>query len=361
MHMRTVLLSLLVVVGLALGGCTTPSNSGAGSDDGLGSGAIGSPKEVQATDTTGGIRGVVVDQAVRPIKGATVTVSGNGVAKDLTTDAGGTFSVSGLPAGTYLVKSSHPLYDSAQQSVEVKAGIKNPPVVKVQLNQKVFAKPYLVTKKYKGFIVCSIGAAFVASEECGEGVGSPRTTCSEGAPPPCVDNPVSPGQRVAHQGDNNVQFDFYVDGSFVRTILIEQVWTANSQATGQFYTVAPAVNWTCDPGCGGNQLGDMTGPSPLTSRIQVENGTAIANPSAIQAAETTYENQTITSATKLTTFTWPAWGDCGGISSAKDNPVCLAQFNNAAGQEFQLFVSAFYYLPAPADWSFLKGSADPFA
>jgi hypothetical protein len=380
--MQKALLSVLLVAGLALAGCSS-SPSGAGSDDGgLGSGAIGSPKEVQATSTTGGIRGVVVDQAVRPIKGATVTVSGNGVAKDATTDAGGTFSVSGLPAGTYLLKSSHSLYDSAQQSVEVKAGVKNPPIVKVLLTQKAFAKPYMVTSLFKGFIVCSIGAGIVASEECGEGVGLP-----------CLPSPADQAPFFCHrfggQGDNKVLHDFYVDGPFVRSIIVEQVWTPNSDKTGQFYTVAPATNWTCDPGCGGNQLGDMTGSSPLLSRIEVKDGIAIANKPIVKAGGTTWNNQTVTAGTKFSTFTWPAW-DAGGpfatgvsdnatgpdfsasnptalkpdpngvAGQANNHPEGMTQFNNAANQDFQLLVSSFYYLPAPEGWSFVKGSADPF-
>jgi hypothetical protein len=334
---------------MVLAGCATTPDSGAGSDGSPGSGAVGSPQEVQASDTTGGIRGVVVDQAVRPIKGATVTVSGNGVGKNLTTDAGGTFTIGGLPAGTYLLKSSHPLYDSAQQSVEVKAGIKNPPVVKIQLNQKVFSKPYMSTLAFKGFIICSlnavtpeavpvVGGAGVLSEECGEGVGNPKTTCDEGTPPPCVDNPgYGLGPRLGHQGDNHVQFDFTVDGPFVKTLVIEQYWQATSDAGKGFYTPT-STNWACDPVCDGNTFLLMEGPSPLLGRAEFTDGQIM-----------TLDGKTainITAQEKVSMFTW---------ASPATTPVGVV-----LNQEYQSFVSAFYYLPAPADWSFVKGSPNPF-
>jgi hypothetical protein len=158
-----------------------------------------------------------------------------------------------------------------------------------------------------------------------------------------------------------VQYDFTVDGPYVRTILIEQVWTPTSDATGKFYTVAPATNWTCDPSCGGNQIADMAGSSPLVSRIEVNNAVAIAHDPLVKAAGTTWNNQTLTAATKLSTFTWPQWGGCGTVSSIPNHPDCLSQANVATNQEFKLFVSSFYFLPAPTDWSLAKGSTDPYA
>ncbi|MEA3203208.1 MAG: Carboxypeptidase regulatory-like domain [Thermoplasmata archaeon] len=321
------LLALPLLACLVLAGCATRSDSGGGLPE----------PQVQVTDSTGGIRGVVVDQAIRPLAGATVTVTGPGTSRNTTTDATGGFSVAGLKPGLYLLKASKPLYDTQQQSIEVKAGVA-PPVTKVQLVQVIFAKPYMQTLKFKGFIVCSLGTGVSASEECGEGVGVP-----------CTQDP-APCGRQGGQGDNKVQYDFHVDGPFLRTLVIEQAWQANSEATGKFYTVAPAVNWTCDPVCGGNEMAVVQGASPLLSRIEADGaGTAF-----------TSDNKTVPfdAATTFSTFTWPDWAACSaGIT---ENPACLTQFNYAANQEFTLFVSTFYYLPAPAGWSFIDGGANPF-
>jgi hypothetical protein len=187
-----------------------------------------------------------------------------------------------------------------------------------------------------------------------------------------------------------VQYNFHVDGPFVRTIIQEQIWKAQSDATGKFYTVAPALNWTCDPTCGGNQVGDMQGASPLLSRINVVNGTALANPPVLRAANTLYTNENLTASTQLSTFTWPAWGDGGpfysGVradaigensslgnpttwkpnpthlpSQLGNNPQGMAELNFASNQDFKLFVSSFYYYPAPSGWSIAKGDTNPFA
>jgi hypothetical protein len=344
--MKAALLVCALLASLVLAGCSSaPSDTSSGTP-------LAQPDEVQATDSTGGVRGVVVDQAIRPIKGATVSVSGSGATRNTTSDAAGTFVVSGLPAGTYLVKASHPFYETAQQPVDVKAGVKTPPIVKVQLNQKVSDRPYMTTLLFKGFVVCSVGGSAFASEECGEGVGLP---CQPPAPEPPFCH------RFGGQGDNHVQYDFGVDGPFVRNIVIEQAWTPTSDATGHFYTVAPATNWTCDPACGGNQIADMAGTSPLLSRIEVENGVALAHTPIVRAGGTTWNNQTVTAATKFSTFTWPQWGSCGGVSSIPDHPDCLSQANVATNQEFKLFVSSFYFLPAPEGWSLVKGDPNPFA
>ncbi|MEA3142798.1 MAG: Carboxypeptidase regulatory-like domain [Thermoplasmata archaeon] len=343
--MKAVLLCALLA-GLALAGC-----SGKATDAPTG-GSIPDPGEVQATDTTGGVRGVVVDQAIRPIKAAHVSVGSASLSKNVTTDASGTFVVNGLPAGTYIVKGTHPLYSTVQQAVEVQAGVKNPAPIKLQLTQKVSDRPYMTTLLFKGFVVCSVGAAFTASEECGEGVGLP---CQPPAPEPPFCH------RFGGQGDNHVQYDFGVDGPYVRSIVIEQAWKPTSDATGKFYTVAPATNWTCDPSCGGNQIADMAGASPLLSRIEVVQGVALSHAPIVRASGTTWNNETVTANTKFSTFTWPQWGGCGAISNIPNNPTCAGQANLATNQEFKLFISSFYFLPAPDGWSLVDGGTNPFA
>ncbi|HUR64041.1 MAG TPA: carboxypeptidase-like regulatory domain-containing protein [Candidatus Thermoplasmatota archaeon] len=300
-----------VVALLVLAGCVGVARSDPSAD--LGAAA----QEVEATATTGGIRGIVVDQAIRPIKGITVTATGGGHGEKATTDAGGAFSIGNLPAGTYIVTASHVLYDSAQQSVEVKAGDKAPPLVKMQLTQKVSSKPYLTTLKARGFVTCSVNAVVLLSEECGEGVGVP------------CEVPVYGCQRVAGQANNRAQFDFSVDGPFVKTLIVEQAWEPTSAAGQAFYSPV-STHWSCLPGCGGKQLFLMEGASPLLGRADNE----------------TLDGFELNATTKISVFTW---------ASPRTTPVGVL-----LNQEFQTFATAFYYLPAPKDWSFVAGSPDPF-
>jgi hypothetical protein len=306
-------LALATLACLLLAGCAVDS-----SDPGKG---LPDPGDVPVTDSTGGVRGVVVDQAIRPLKGATVAVTGPGFGKNLTTDDAGGFTLGGLKPGTYFLRASKPLYDAQQQSVEVKAGTV-PPVTRIQLTQLVFAKPYLQTLKFKGFIVCSTNvftpAGGVLSEECGEGVGTP-----------CVQDPVPCG-RVGGQANNHVQFDFSVDSPAAQSLVVEQFWEATSESGKAFYTPV-STDWRCDPSCEGDTFLRLEGPSPLLGRVDGD---------ALAALE-------LNATSKVSAFTW---------ASPSTTPV-----GAVLNQDFQEFVSVSYYLPLPADWSFVKGSPDPFA
>lgn len=326
------LFALAVLSLVFLAGCS--GNSGGG-EDVAGSFEDEEAPEVQVTETTGGIRGVVVDDAIRPIKGAAIELLGGDAPQKTETNEGGLFAISGLKAGTYLVKASHPLYDIQQVSAEVQAGVKEPTPLKVLLTRQVFENPYMETLTFDGFIVCSANVVLpllggLLSEECGEGVGSPRTTCDIIGHPNCVANPVMPGQRIGGQGTNNVQYDFTVANGGIKTIIVEQVWKPTSEAGKAFYTPV-STEWSCVPFCGGKRIVLMEGPSPLLGRIDEEKIVDLN----LTPAETL-----------ITTFTW---------ASPETTPV-----GATLNQAYKVFVSNFYYVPAPEAWSFIAGSPDPF-
>ncbi|MEA3136029.1 MAG: hypothetical protein QOC71_310, partial [Thermoplasmata archaeon] len=251
------------------------------------------------------------------------------------TDEGGAFVLSGLEPGTYFVKAEHPLYDSAQQSVEVVAGVADPDDVKLQLNRVIFAQPYAQLQKFDGFVVCSIGFFIYASEECGEGVGVP------------CEVPVLGCQRVGGQGNNFAQWDFYLDGGFARTLVVEMSWTPASD-TAQEFQLNVGNDWTCDPTCNGNALNVTGGPSPLYATVDFLG----LNLTDKDGAPVPFD-----ASTRFSTFVWPNWG-CANFSVTTD-PDCLQQLNVAINQPYQMFATAFYYLPAPAGWSFLAGDEVP--
>ncbi|MHB1261658.1 MAG: carboxypeptidase-like regulatory domain-containing protein [Thermoplasmatota archaeon] len=308
------LVACLLLTAFALAGCAgsqTPDDQKA---DELAEGA----PEIEVTETTGGIRGVVVDDAIRPIKGATVEVVGTD--KKMTTDDTGLFSFSGLEAGPYFVKASHPLYDLQQQSVDVKAGVADPDPVKILLTRVVLQDPYLQTIKYDGFIVCSINLVVLLSEECGEGVGVP---CDAGGVP----IPVIGCQRVGGQGNNNVQFDFTI-GAGAKTMIVEKVWEPTSDAGTALYSPI-ATEWSCLPVCAGNQMASMDGESPLYAAI--DNATLEGN-------------EIIPDETLISVFTWASPSFTGAVLN----------------QKYSDFITVFYHVPAPEGWSFVQGSPNPF-
>lgn len=154
----SVVLSCLLA-GTLLAGCSGGASEG------------GEPAEpafeelgLQATATTGVMRGVVVDEAIRPIAGAKVSLTG-GTERETTTGAEGIFGFSGLQPGPYFVQVAKPGFVTAQASAEVVAGVAEPPIVKVLLTADPTTAPYVTTYLFEGFIECSfslIAAGFAA-------------------------------------------------------------------------------------------------------------------------------------------------------------------------------------------------------
>jgi hypothetical protein len=137
-----------VVAGLLTAGCSGNAHKSAdplvqGNFDDLG---------LQATSTTGVIRGLVVDDAIHPVANATVTIAGTQT--KTTSDANGLFGFDSLEARTYFLQIAKRGYKSAQQSADVAAGVAQPPVVKVLLTADKGTLPYYEQTTHHGFIQC---------------------------------------------------------------------------------------------------------------------------------------------------------------------------------------------------------------
>jgi len=312
----------VAALALALAGCAAASHA-----PDLATTPDGTPLQ------PGTLHGVVVDQAVRPLKGALVEVVDAG--RNATTDDNGTFAFPGLPPGAHLVRASSPLYDTQQQNVEVPAsGVA--PTVRIQLNRVIFATPYTQTQKFDGFVVCSVGFFEYASEECGEGVGVP---CEVPQPLGC--------HRVGGEANNHAQWDFWLDGPFVRTLVVEMSWQATGPTLKEFQ-LNVGNDWTCDPMCNGAQLNVTGGPSPLYALVDFD-GRQLVDHNGTKVP--------LTADTRFSTFIWPNWG-CADFGVP--DPNCAQQVNVAVNQPYTMIATAFYYLPAPKGWSFMAGDAPPF-
>jgi hypothetical protein len=150
-----VLLASLCFTAVALAGCSD--------------GAPKPPAEaepefgVEPTDTTGIIRGVLVDSAVRPVAGVQVAAQSGAVAKQAISSADGLFAFEGLEPGTWFLTASKPGFFQARASTEVAAGVAEPPIVKIQLLEDVENRPYYEAYVWHGFIECSVGIPEVGS------------------------------------------------------------------------------------------------------------------------------------------------------------------------------------------------------
>jgi hypothetical protein len=120
---------------------------------------------LQATSTTGVLRGVVVDEAIRPVSGATVTLTGTGTG-ETTTNAEGLFGFASLEPGPYFVQVQKPGFVSAQASADVVAGVDEPAILKVLLSADPSTAPYVSTYLFEGFIECSFSLVAVGFAAC---------------------------------------------------------------------------------------------------------------------------------------------------------------------------------------------------
>lgn len=143
---------LLVAVFLA--GCFGSAKPQAPASDGL-----------HASATTGVLRGVVVDDAIRPLALVNITIRQGDVQRNLTTGSEGRFGFQDLPPGAYTVQAKRAHYSSAQQVVTVQAGLDDPPAARIQLAYQPGDLAFVTPFKLNGFMECStpnVNACFIA-------------------------------------------------------------------------------------------------------------------------------------------------------------------------------------------------------
>ncbi len=122
--------------------------------------------ELEATDTTGVIRGVVVDPAIRPVPGVTITLPLDDGTLTTETNEEGAFGFADLQPGSYFVKASKPGWFDAQSSVEVVANVDRPAVVKILFEPNPSTAPYVQAYQFDGFIECSFSLLLVGFAAC---------------------------------------------------------------------------------------------------------------------------------------------------------------------------------------------------
>ena len=136
-----------------LAGCSAGGDAAAGSD--------GRPID----PSLGSLAGVVVDDAVRPVRDANGTARLGDLAVNATTDAGGLFRIDGLAPGAYIVEVSKPYYTALQQAVDVRAGVE-PPLARFQLNFMASAVPYSELYQFEGLFECGVAVPGYATGGC---------------------------------------------------------------------------------------------------------------------------------------------------------------------------------------------------
>jgi hypothetical protein len=302
----------LLAAAVALAGC-----SGGGGAD-AGGGAGGSAHSASLAPGTGGVQGVVVDEAIRPVQGANVTATGNGASRSAETGADGAFLFEGLAPGTYSLVVKHFRYGLVQSAVDVQEG--RVASAKLQVQRLFSQEPYHETQKFDGFIQCGWAVGGVASSTCVNdythfvGLGY---TC-----PQCE-----------HLVDN--RGTTYPLGGGWQTQVYEMVWEQSAQGTSPEMRLTishfprPATHWYCSG----------TGPSPLYVRMELGEVCEDQQDDPKLAPPEGEQNMTMFAAAQ------PADGQ----------PAALA-----VSQPFTVFLNFFYYGKPPEGWSFVQGDPYPF-
>jgi hypothetical protein len=316
----------LVAVLVVLAGCTgTPADPASDAEE-----AAFDDLGLAATSTTGLIRGVVVDEAIRPLAGASIEARGP-AGEELSATSGevGAFGFDGLPPGTYFLKVRKLGYHEVQQSAEVVAGVAEPAIAKVVLPADAAGIPFAVTLTWDGFVQCSTDVvAACAGPDAGSQIACSATT---GGQPPVPPSPVP----VCMGNVTGEDFDewYQVDG--VPTYLqVEMAWETTQTVSQTFsINVRAAERETYLGGFYEFSIDGASGPSPLTVKVDAED---------IEDAE-------VGNRTGLITAVFSG--------AAENNPTGIGGF--VVQQRFSVFITLFYGYQPPEDWTFVATGTVP--
>ncbi|MGB1585656.1 MAG: carboxypeptidase-like regulatory domain-containing protein [Thermoplasmatota archaeon] len=286
--------------------------------------------DLSATDTTGVIRGVVVNDAIEPVAGATVLITGLEITDE--TDEQGRFTFSNLEPGTYFLDVTKDLHTAVQANVEVQAGIDAPPVLKVQLNRLYSGDPYLVTMAMDGFFTCSQAGTIVwgySSSPCHSiGWGTNIDLCDDyGA---CLDQ-----ERVFHVD---------LDAGW-QSIIYEMDWEATAQGTSERMGMSVS---TYHPERNKNHwFASVSSEPPMYFAVATGEMHPTSQEGDGPAGPIPADGMT----------------DMSMYMSVREPDPCTGVVycpGFAIDQKFQAWHSQFYYQPAPEGWSFRNGDTSPF-
>jgi hypothetical protein len=265
----------------------------------------------------GHIAGVVVDERIVPIEGATLSLQGVGVQSSTASDAQGEFRFEGLAPGTYVVQASHLLHSPTQATVEVRGSDAEPPATKLLLARLFEQQAYSEATKFEGYIQCGYSLQPVIETQCVDDYS--RFVVAGG---------------VAPQAKSAVDNRFYISavGPGWQAIVLELAWEPTAQGTsGEMFLTTSYLNRT-----GTDWFANVDGPSPLLARLEVgqTHSTRSGSPDRI-----------------------PGEGipDLYTFAGIHGDPAAVG-----VSQPFVLLQHNFYYGAPPPGWSFVAGDPVPF-
>lgn len=285
------------------------------------------PDPLTATASTGLLLGVVVDQGIRPLAGANVTVS-TAPPRSTTTGEDGAFGFAGLTPGSYALAARMAGHAEAQTVAEVVAGVQEPPIVQMVLVFDPGLAAYAETYVWEGYIECGSYVPVVGHFAiCTAGPTLNAMLCPLG---------VCPGNVTA----DNI-FTFYLPPAVPAWAQGELVWTSNQQLGQglQLFLSHSTPENAAGTGFDGN-MNVTRGPSPLLGTVNAtvlaDSGVGLGSGIMPRVYPAPYDP---------TVQCLPSIG-CDGAGAAVE-------------QRFTLFLHLFYNYRPPADWRFSQSGDVP--
>jgi hypothetical protein len=316
--MRVLLVACVTIAGL-LAGCSGADPEAKG-DTG---GADFTDIEVEVSEESGVILGVVVDDVIKPVAGANVTARGGSVNVTTSTDDSGRFVFDDLVPGTYFVAATASLHHPGQTSVDVKAGEREPRITRIQLERFFTQEPYMApTISHDGFFQCSQNglSAFYSSSNCMDGIT---------------------GSYGTDETSNLTRQDreWHMDvGPGWQTIVFEMTWTPSAYATSpRMGLVVSTYKPTRDTA---HSFANYASASPMYFTLDP------------------YEKGPGAASVDPETIPEEGMADVSFFASVRGEPPTNRAV--AINQQFRVFASQFYYGVPPEGWSFVNGDGDPF-
>jgi hypothetical protein len=310
---------LSLVVALLFAGCSS-SAGGRDEDD---ADANFDDIDIEVTDSTGVILGIVVDDRIVPVVGADVRLTIPGLEPLATTsDAQGRFVFQDLPAGTYFIQASHTLHQATQTTAEVVAGVEDPPLTRVQLVRLFTEEPYSSQIVKEGFFECTMA---------GPGPWYGSAMCVDYLLGPTITNAYPPLRNLTQQAR-----EWHADvGSGWQSIVFDMTWEPSAQGTsGQMGMVVSTYKPTRD---GSHQFAHVQSANPLWIRLD----TGVAHPTA-------QGDPQIVPPEGMENMSY--------FVGVRGSPAAVA-----LNQDFKVFLHIFYYgVLEKEDWSFARGDQPPF-
>lgn len=310
---------------VSLAGCAESGGGDEPQED-----AISIADEFEATEETGVVLGVVVDETIRPVPDAVVTLR-TSPPQETTSNEDGEFGFGGVAPGTYVVEAQRLGYVAAQASVQVEAGTDRPDVVNLVVAIDEANQPYVQAFQFEGFVQC--GMNYVAV--CGVGPFLGTLLCTQYDI--CVGN-ITNDQFIAfHEIDGPPDW-----------VQSEMVWRSTQSLSDELTMILSyGAREQFNEGFIEGNLNRSTGPSPIYATI---NKTVAQNESVALGVD----NHLVP---RVFSGSIPASRQCVP-NPATGGQNCVS-FGFTIEQRFTIFTHIFYAYQPPLDWRFSQSNDVP--